>query len=112
MQNHPKLLLAVDGSDHALNAIRHISQMFSRQFHVLPDIPEAFKDARAERSINAQEFPLETWKAHQAANMLDFIEKARDALIGSVLPEIFTTNRIAVIRPLWLGVAESAKLMT
>ena len=88
MQNHPKLLLAVDGSDHALNAIRHISQMFSRQsqiflFHVLPDIPEAFKDVRAERSINAQEFPLETWKAHQAANMLDFIEKARDALIGS-----------------------------
>jgi hypothetical protein len=84
----------------------------------LPDIPEAFKDVRAERSINAQEFPLETWKAHQAANMLDFIEKARDALIGSgfdrkaVLPEIFTTNRIAVIRPLWLGVAESAKLMT
>jgi nucleotide-binding universal stress UspA family protein len=88
MQNHSKILLAVDGSDASLNAVRHIGQVFSKQrqivmFHVLSDVPEAFKDLKAERSINAEEFPLETWQARQRTIITDFMEKARAALIES-----------------------------
>jgi nucleotide-binding universal stress UspA family protein len=86
MKNQSKILLAVDGSDVSLNAVRHIGRVFSKQqqivlFHVKPDVPEAFKDLKGEKYINKQQFPLETWQAQQGTLILDFMEKARAALI-------------------------------
>ena len=86
MQNQSKILLAVDGSDVSLNAVRHIGRVFSKQqqivlFHVKSDVPEAFKDLKGEDFINVKQFPLETWQAQQDTLTLNFMEKARAALI-------------------------------
>jgi nucleotide-binding universal stress UspA family protein len=88
MQKKAKILLAADGSDASLNAVRHIGKVFSKQrkiilFHVLSDVPEAFKDLKAERSLDAKEFPLETWQAYQGTMITDFMEKARAVLIDA-----------------------------
>ncbi len=88
MQKKAKILLAVDGSDASLNAVRHVGKVFSKQrkivlLHVLSDVPEAFKDLKAERSLDAKEFPLETWQAHQGTMITDFMEKARAVLIDA-----------------------------
>jgi nucleotide-binding universal stress UspA family protein len=86
MQNQSKILLAVDGADASLNAVRHIGRVFSKQqqivlFHVKPDVPEAFKDLRGEDFINKQQFPIKTWQQRREELILDFMEKARAVLI-------------------------------
>ena len=86
MQNQSKILLAVDGSDASLNAVRHIGRVFSKKqqivlFHVQSDVPEAFKDLKGEEFIDARKFPLETWQTHQGKFIIDFMEKARAFLI-------------------------------
>jgi nucleotide-binding universal stress UspA family protein len=88
MQNHSKILLAVDGSDASLNAVRHISQVCSRHcqivlFHVLSDVPEAFKDLKGEEFINARQFPIETWRELRGTFIKNFMEKARAVLIDA-----------------------------
>ncbi|MBW2468373.1 MAG: universal stress protein [Deltaproteobacteria bacterium] len=86
MQNHPKILLAVDGSAASLTAVQHSGRMFSKQsqmvlFHVLSEIPEAFKDLDGRRFIDAQKFPLDKWQAHCTAGIKDFMEVAHAVLM-------------------------------
>jgi len=88
MQNQSKILLAVDGSEASLNAVRHVGQVFSKQlqivlFHVMSDVPEAFKDLKGEEFIDARQFPLEEWREQQGAFTMDFMEKARALLIDA-----------------------------
>jgi nucleotide-binding universal stress UspA family protein len=86
MQHKSKILLAVDGSDVSLNAVRHIGRIFSKQqqivlFHVKSDVPEAFKDLQGEGFIYEQQFPLETWQQQLDILTIDFMEKARAVLL-------------------------------
>ena len=88
MQNQSKILLAVDGSEASLNGVRHVGQVFSKQrqivlFHVMSDVPEAFKDLKGEEFIDAQQFPLEEWREEQQTFIMDFMEKARARLIDA-----------------------------
>jgi len=88
MQKQSKILLAVDGSEASLNAVRHIGRVFSKQqqivlFHVMSDVPEAFKDLKGEEFIDARLFPLEKWREEQVTFILDFMEKARALLIDA-----------------------------
>ena len=88
MQNHPKILVAVDGSTASLNAVQHSGHMFSKQsrmvlFHVLAEIPEAFKDLDVQRFVDAPEFHLDAWKADCTASINDFMEVAHAVLMDA-----------------------------
>ncbi|MGW8303874.1 MAG: universal stress protein [Desulfobacterales bacterium] len=88
MENKSKILLAVDGSEESLNAVRHIAQVFSKQqqivlFHVMSDVPEAFKDLMGEEFIDTRRLPLEEWREEQETFMTAFMEKARELLIDA-----------------------------
>jgi nucleotide-binding universal stress UspA family protein len=88
MPKKSRILLAVDGSEASLNAVRHIGRVFSKQrqivlFHVMSDVPEAFKDLMAEEFIDKRQFPLEEWREEQEAFMMAFMEKARALLIDA-----------------------------
>jgi nucleotide-binding universal stress UspA family protein len=86
MQNHLKILLAVDGSAASLNAVQHCGRMFSKQshivlFHVLSEIPEAFKELDGQRFIDVQKFPFNKWQTHRTASIKDFMEVAQAVLM-------------------------------
>ena len=88
MQNQTKILLAVDGSEASLNAVRHIGRVFSKQrqivlFHVMSDVPEAFKDLMGQDFIDTRQFPLEEWREEQETLIMAFMEKARALLIDA-----------------------------
>jgi nucleotide-binding universal stress UspA family protein len=88
MKNQSKILLSVDGSEESLNAVRHIGQVFSKQrqivlFHVMTDVPEAFKDLMGEEFIDTRQFPLEEWREEQKTFIMAFMEKARELLIDA-----------------------------
>jgi nucleotide-binding universal stress UspA family protein len=86
MLKKSKILLAVDGSEQSLSAVRYLGKLFSKNakivlFHVGSDIPEAFKDLNMDRSSIEGQFPFETWKAHQEEAVSGFMEKGRTILI-------------------------------
>lgn len=88
MPKRSRILLAVDGSEQSLTAVRYVGKLFTKSakivlFHVGSDIPEAFKDMDANRSSILGQIPLEIWKAHQAETIKGFMEKGRTILTDS-----------------------------
>jgi len=86
MQKHPRILLALDGSDQSLVAVRYISKVISKQaqtvlLHVAAEIPEAFRDMNVDRSTGQVEYLLEVWKDHQNEIVNEFMAKARAILV-------------------------------
>lgn len=83
-----RILLAVDGSEQSLSAVRYNGKIFNKNakivlFHVGSDIPEVFKDMNADRSTILGQIPFEIWKAHQEETINGFMEKGRTILIRS-----------------------------
>jgi nucleotide-binding universal stress UspA family protein len=88
-QNQKKLLLAVDGSDYALNAVKYISALTSFHkmkvmlFHVFSGVPESYLDlekdpqfARAARTVMA-------WEMQQKKEIQEYMQKAKQTLVRS-----------------------------
>jgi hypothetical protein len=83
-----RILLAVDGSEQSISAVRYIGKIFNKNakivlFHVGSDIPEVFKDMNTDRSTILGQIPFEIWKAHQEEAIKGFMEKGRTILIRS-----------------------------
>jgi len=83
-----RILLAVDGSEQSLSAVRYVGRVFNKNaeivlFHVGSDIPEVFKDMNIDRSTILGQIPFEIWKANQGETIKGFMEKGRTILIGS-----------------------------
>lgn len=88
MAKKTRILLAVDGSEQSLSAVRYVGKVFNKNagivlFHVGSDIPEVFKDMHADRSTILGQIPFEIWKANQEETIKGFMEKGRTILIGS-----------------------------
>lgn len=88
-QNQKKLLLAVDGSDYALNAVKYISaltpfrKMKVMLFHVFSGVPESYLDlekdpqfARAARTVMA-------WEMQQKKEIQEYMQQAKQTLVRS-----------------------------
>jgi nucleotide-binding universal stress UspA family protein len=103
-----KILIAVDGSDQALAAVRYVGRLFSKQsqivlFHVIVEIPEAFRDMHVDSSDHSEEHMLGIWKDHQEEIINDFMQKAQTILLDAeVAPEAVSlkvqTMRSGIVR--------------
>jgi nucleotide-binding universal stress UspA family protein len=88
IKERPKILLAIDGSEQSLITVRYIGRVISKQaqlvlFHVMGEVPEAFRDINIDPSISKVKYPLHVWKVHQKEIVNEFITKAREILVDS-----------------------------
>jgi len=89
MKEKIKLLMAVDGSEQSLNAVRYIAGTFpSRRtevvlFHVRADVPEAFLDLRKDAAFRSVVLSTSAWENQTRKNLDAFMERSRDILLTS-----------------------------
>jgi nucleotide-binding universal stress UspA family protein len=85
-----KVLLAVDGSDQSLEAVRYMSRIFSPKqarmvlFHSFGKIPEFLYDLGIEGQ-KIQDFPK--WEHASFESIYDFMSQARQILVDSGIPD-------------------------
>ena len=86
MPKKSRILMAVDGSEQSLAAVRYVAKIFNKNakivlFHVGSDIPEVFKDMNMDRSAILGRIPFEIWRAHQEETIKGFMEKGLKVFI-------------------------------
>lgn len=87
-----KILLAVDGSNQSLEAVRYASKLFSPQkievviFHVLSNIPEFFYDLGKEPKYAQGTKTLEGWERALKDSINKFMSEARQILMDAHIP--------------------------
>ena len=88
-----RILLAVDGSDQAFEAVRYVSQLFPPNrlevvlFHVTSKIPESFWDIEKNPTFRHQLAPVAAWAVQQQAAIQEFMEKSRQLFVEQGVPE-------------------------
>jgi nucleotide-binding universal stress UspA family protein len=92
MKEKIKVLMAVDGSDQSLNAVRYIGGTFPAArtrvvlFHVRAGVPEAFLDLRRDAAFRSAVLSTSAWESQTRKELDAFMEKARDILSRSHFP--------------------------
>jgi len=87
MNRKHKLLIAVDGSQGALSAVRYISRMVTPEdkhitlFHLLPDLPEPFLDLNLSAVGSEDLFMIDEWRREQHRFSEEKLETARQVLL-------------------------------
>ena len=88
-----KILLAVDGSDQAFEAVRYVSRLFPPNrmevvlFHVMTKVPESFWDIEKEPTYRHKVAATRAWELQQKKEIQEFIEKARQLFLEQNIPE-------------------------
>lgn len=92
-----KILLAVDGSDQALDAVRYVSQVLPHQrtkvvlFHVKIEAPESFLDLGKTKEFGAKATAVRAWMAGRESVMKKFLGKAQKMLVNAGFPSAAVT---------------------
>lgn len=93
LKSKRKFLLAVDGSNQALEAVHYASRLFSLEhmevvlFHVLTKFPESFWDIEKEPENRYDEDSIRTWEVQQCQEIQKFMEKARQLFLDNNVPK-------------------------
>lgn len=88
-----RILLAVDGSDQAFQAVRYVSQLFSPDglevvlFHVTPAPLESFWDIEKDSAFTVKEAALRGWQHQQEKEIRDLMDRARQLFLDRGVPE-------------------------
>jgi len=88
-----RILLAVDGSDQAFEAVRYVSQLFPPNrlevvlFHVTSKIPESFWDIEKNPTFRHQLAPVAAWAMQQQTAIQEFMERSRQLFVDRGVPE-------------------------
>lgn len=88
-----KILLAVDGSDQAFEAVRYVSRLFPPNrmevvlFHVMTKVPESFWDIEKEPAYRQEAATTRAWELQQKKEIQEFMEKARGLFLEQNVPE-------------------------
>ncbi|MCJ7539405.1 MAG: universal stress protein [Desulfobacterales bacterium] len=88
-----KILLAVDGSNQAFEAVRYASRLFPPErmevvlFHVLTKFPESFWDIEKEPEYRYEGAGIRTWEVQQNQKIQTFMEKARQLFLDQNIPQ-------------------------
>lgn len=83
------VLLALDGSEQSLEAVRYISQVLTLSnteivlFHVFQKVLPIFWDREQDPMAQKHLEYMESWSAHKEQKMREFLEQARDILTGA-----------------------------
>ena len=92
-KNRRKILLAVDSSDQAFEAVRYVSRLFPPNrmevvlFHVMTKVPESFWDIEKEPVYRHEVAAIIAWELQQKKERQEFMKKARRLLLDRNVPE-------------------------
>ena len=95
------ILVAVDGSDQALEAVRFAGHTFPSQktrvllYHVGSPVPEAFLDLRKNLEFRSSVVPVSAWATQMKKNMEAFMDQACECLKECGFPQDAITIEIA-----------------
>jgi hypothetical protein len=95
-----RILLAVDGSDQALDAVRYVSQLFPPNrvevvlFHVMSKIPESFWDIEKRPEFRHKLAYVAAWATQQKTQTQEFMERSRQLFGDRGIPEKALTIKI------------------
>ncbi len=88
-----KILLAVDGSDQAFEAVRYVSQLFPPKrmevvlFHALSKLPEGFWDVEKSPAFKHKLSSAAAWATREKTVIHEFMERARQLFLDQGFPE-------------------------
>jgi nucleotide-binding universal stress UspA family protein len=88
-----KILLAVDGSDQAFEAVRYVSQLFPPKrmevvlFHALSKVPEGFWDVEKSPAFKHRLSSVAAWATREETLIKEFMERARQLFLDKGVPE-------------------------
>ena len=88
-----KILLAVDGSDQAFEAVRYVTQLFPPNrievvlYHVMSKIPESFWDIKKNPAFRHQLAPVAAWATQQQTAIQEFMERSQQLFLDQGVPE-------------------------
>lgn len=91
--NRKRLLVAVDGSEAALEAVRYVGRSLPGDsfevvlFHIMTKIPESFWDLEKEPVFQYRIANIEAWEKQQESLIEAFMAEARRTLLEAGLPE-------------------------
>jgi len=87
-----KILVAVDGSNQALEAVRYVSRILPSEqmdvvlYHVMTKIPESFWDLEKEPAFQSKIINIKAWETQQEKMIEDFMDKAERILLEAGIP--------------------------
>ena len=88
-----KILVAVDGSDQALEAVRYVSQFFPPKrmevvlFHALSKVPEGFWDVEKSPAFKHKLSSAAAWATQEQTVVQEFMERSRQLFLDRGVPE-------------------------
>jgi nucleotide-binding universal stress UspA family protein len=95
-----KILLAVDGSDQSLDAVRYVSQLFPPNrlevvlFHVMSKIPQSYWDIKKNPAFRHKLAHVAAWATQQKTQIQEFMERSRQLIVDRGIPEKALTIKI------------------
>jgi nucleotide-binding universal stress UspA family protein len=94
-----KILVAVDGSDHALQAVRYTANTVPADsveivlFHIVTKVPESFWDLEREPAYHYRIADIREWEIEQEKLIQEFMDQACEILCAAGIPrESVTVN--------------------
>ena len=93
VKNRRKILLAVDGSDQAFEAVRYVSRLFPPNcmevllFNVMTKVPESFWDIEKEPVYRHEVAAISAWELQQKKERQEFMERASQLFLDRNVPE-------------------------
>jgi nucleotide-binding universal stress UspA family protein len=99
-QDQKKILLAVDGSEDALYAVRYVSnlapfhQMKIVLFNVFSSIPESYRDLAKDPLFAQSAKEIEAWELRKRNEIQEYMDKAQQILLHSGITEDAITINI------------------
>ncbi|MFC1821888.1 universal stress protein [Thermodesulfobacteriota bacterium] len=91
--NKPKILLAVDGSEYALEAVRYVSKFPTFQkkqivlFNVYNKIPECYWDLERNPQVGSRIKSIEVWARQQEKELQQYMSAAKQILLKASFPK-------------------------
>ena len=107
-EKRKKILLATDGSDQALEAVRYVAGFFPPTktevvlFHVDPQVPESLLDVGRSPEAVGLDLPFDTWALRARQQVEGSMDKGREILRSAGFPQEGLT---LTIRPRQTGIA-------
>jgi len=99
-QNRGKrILVALDGSEPALETVRYLSKFPSLQdrgivlFTVFGKVPEYYWDLKAAPALRARVMEIQSWQTQQSLDLDAYMKDARDVLLKAG----FATERVEIV---------------
>lgn len=100
METKRKILVALDGSEQSMRAVKYISGAVPAKdteavlFHVETEVPESILDQSKSLAFDYQVIPIDLWMAHKREKLSKFMRKAQETLIRAG----FSENAVSIVQ--------------